>query len=520
MHMMTWSFFENKRKYTFINIIFLFFVIGMYHSGILSDNNGLLLACFFIGSFLLAIRNPFVIAMLFVGAIPLEVIVLGSDQGFGSFRPYQIFGVAALWGAMYHHFFTKKFFIAIPWNVLDLLVGLVPVVGAVLLAWSDRPMISLQQVVVIVSFALLYGVVRVFVRSDKEMVALIPVMISSGVVVSIYAIMQNVIYYFGGRHMEVMPGRPNATFTEPDWLGVYLVFVCALCVTYLYHNVYYRHIWRFFDISLFISMVCVVIALILSAARSAWLGVLVVFIAYIGVLATQRKYKMFVHHVTWIGATCGIALALVLTLRLTNFSLGDRFQSTQSGKQEITVACDNADGADALAHVQMIDSVKQLGVYGCRHINIEDIGYESSQGNSVVTVYRNDPNVVIRKIIYRKSIVAILERPWTGHGWGASAILLGVDERGTPLNASNIFLETAISIGIIGASLLCLIFVITGVRAIIVFTRGHNSYGRTVALLSGLCVPAIIVPQMFNAGLMMGYVWICFAIFAILWNEA
>ena len=55
-----------------------------------------------------------------------------------------------------------------------------------------------------------------------------PIIISSATVVGLYAIIQNILYKNGGLHMEVMPGRPNATFAEADWLGMYLVFVIAI----------------------------------------------------------------------------------------------------------------------------------------------------------------------------------------------------------------------------------------------------------------------------------------------------
>lgn len=513
------SFLENKNQYTFINIIFLLGTIFLYHTGILSEHSvivtilGLGVLIFF------SIREPFLIAMLFIGSLPLENIFLTPVDSPIELRPYQLLGIAALGGAIYHHVRTKLFVIQMRWSVLDLVVGLLAIISVILLGWSDQTMTSLQQTVILISFTVLYGVVRIFVQENKEVIALVPIMISSGVVVSGYAILQNMIYYVGGRHLEVMPGRPNATFAEPDWLGAYLVFVCAVCLAYLFYNVYHKHVWRFFDAGLFGAMTITLIALILSAARSAWLGAGCVFVVYLLVIIIQKRYKMFTRHVLWIGASFGIALMIVVGGHLTSFSLGDRLNSTQSGKQEITVACENAENAEVLIHKQVIDSIGQLAAYGCRHINVEDISYENSQGNSIITIYRDDPNVVVRKLIYRKTIVAIMEQPWTGYGWGASSKFLGFDERGTPLNASNVLLETAVSIGLLGLAALCVIFLITGVRALYIFANGKNMVAKSVALLCGLYVVAILVPQMFNAGLFQGYVWVCFGFFAILWED-
>ena len=516
---MSRSFFENKKTNTLIAIVFMIMMIFFHHIGIMADHSvivsilGMGLILFF------AVRDPLVVAVLFVAALPLEIVYLVPENSAIAIRPYQFLGVAALCGAIYNHIYTKKFVIQIHWHIYDVLVGSLAVISVVLVGATDQTMAAVQQTVVLISFVMLYGVTRIFVRDIKDVIALLPVMIASGVVVSGYAILQNVIYYIGGRHLEVMPGRPNATFSEPDWLGVYLVFVCALCISYLFYTVYHKHVWRFFDMGLFGSMTIVMTALILTAARSAWLGVGCVVIAYACALFFRRKYKLFTRHIAWIGSAVGIALMVVVFGRLTSFSLSDRLHSTQSGKQEITVACDNAEGADTLIHQQVIDSVNQLNAYGCWHINVEDINYENSQGNSIVTVYRNDPNVVIRKQIYSKVIVAITDRPWTGYGWGSSKMLLGMDERGTPLNASNIFLEAALSMGLVGVSVLCMIFVITGVRAAFLFMRAQSMSTKSVALMSGLCVVAIVIPNLFNAGLFLGYIWVSFGLFAILWEK-
>ena len=50
-----------------------------------------------------------------------------------------------------------------------------------------------------------------------------------------------------------------------------------------------------------------------------------------------------------------LAIGLVYFFNLTNFQLGNRIQSTSSGKQEITIACQNE-----IAIPDIIDNINQL----------------------------------------------------------------------------------------------------------------------------------------------------------------
>ena len=201
-------------------------------------------------------------------------------------------------------------------------------------------MTTLKQSLIVLSFGSIYFVVRYFVRSKDDILALFPILISSAVVIAFYGIVQNIIFLTGGVSGEVMPGRPNATFAEPDWLGMYLVFSLGVLLAYLYHSAYHKHLWKFFDGALFVSGVAILVTLIITVARSAWLGAISVIAVYLLIVFFQKKYKLFAMHSFWILSVGLLSLIIVWGFHLTNFELLGRAQSAHSGLQEITIACE------------------------------------------------------------------------------------------------------------------------------------------------------------------------------------
>jgi O-antigen ligase len=68
----------------------------------------------------------------------------------------------------------------------------------------------------------------------------------------------------------------------------------------------------------------------------------------------------------------------------------------------------------------------------------------------VTEIFRNDPNVHIRRDIYGKAADILGEHRFAGIGFGVIAEYLGTDGWGAGLNASNIFLEVWLGAGLIG----------------------------------------------------------------------
>jgi hypothetical protein len=507
--------FRNKRILTIIVGAVFCSTVFLYHTSTYLVDNVVIAVGVCLAVLCIAVWKPFFAFAMFVGMIPVEIISAFPEQSAIFVRPYQILGIASLVGYAIRHSFKVERSRMIQWCSIDVIVAIFITIGFMTVWWADDPSLSLMQTVVVASFGVLYVVVRLFVSDIKDALAMLPLLIASGFFVSVYAIAQNIIFRTGGYHLEVMPGRPNATFSEPDWLGVYLVFILSASLTYLYHNAYHKHIWRFFDMALFGATVVVMTALIITVARSAWVGAIAVFLGYYGILIAQKQYKLFARHFVWTLAVSVIALASVVIFQLTTFELGNRAHSAGTGMQKITVSCDDASTKEHVQNIS-ISTLDDLSIYGCRHINLEDIDREQDAGYFITTVYRPDPNIGVRSDIYEATVRSITQRPWSGYGWGSSGRILGTDLAGTPLNASNIFFETALSIGLAGAIALCAIFVTIGVYAMRVWHNKTDSMHKTIAVFAIVGCLAIIVPNLFNAGLLLGYVWIFFGTVAIL----
>jgi len=497
-------FVQKKRILTLLNVVVLVNVIWLYHVGFLDSVPWMSFIMLSIGIFILALYYPMIVFSLFIGTIPLEIINIAPDYLTSALRPYQFLGVVLFCTVLVRHVvgMSKQKFLT--WGFFDILITIFIGFGFVHAIFIDNT--TLKQLLIVLSFGLLYFVVRYFVRTKDDVLALLPILVSSAVVIALYGIVQNVMSLTGGVSGEVMLGRPNATFAEPDWLGMYLVFGVGVLLTYLYYSAYHKHVWKFFDGALYASGMAIFVTLIITVARSAWIGVVVVIFGYLLIIFLQKKYKLFAMHSFWIVSVGLLSMIVVLGFHLTNFELFNRVQSTHSGLQGITVACEPRQTRESVP--AEISDVSELEQYGCAHINLEDITNLESQGYSITKVYRNDPNVKVRADVYARTIALIAQKPLMGYGWGSSSTLLGNDESGTPLNASNIFLETALSVGLIGTSVLIIIFLSIIIFAVTMLWTSNNMKEKSIAIFAIVGVVAIIVPNLFNAGLFLGFVWV------------
>ena len=206
-----------------------------------------------------------------------------------------------------------------------------------------------------------------------------------------------------------------------------------------------------------------------------------------------------------------ISLAYIYSFNLTNFQLFNRVQSAGTGLQKITISCrPNLD----CAIPAVINNISELVNCGCQHINLEEIQTEKTAGNIVSEVYRTDPNVGIRSQIYQKSWEQIKKNPVLGIGWGNIGSLLGKDERGATLNSSNIFLEVWLGAGIAGLIAFALILVYIIINSIKFFLHGNHG-GKFLGLFLFLGAISLIIPNFFNAGIMLGILWMFFGISSI-----
>ncbi|EKE15587.1 MAG: hypothetical protein ACD_11C00128G0001, partial [uncultured bacterium] len=292
--------------------------------------------------------------------------------------------------------------------------------------------IAFKQSIVAVSFVAIYFLTRVFVRNLSDIKKVLPFFLSSSAVVLIYGIWQNVRFAKRLESFEVMPGRPNATFTEADWLGMYVTFLIAILFSIIFYlsKKYPKkeggQISEFFNTRNLLLLfahcfnVLLLVVLIITVARSAWLGagvvaiiflLLVLFFShsnppvggeesrvnstsdiiprFLGKLGMTTNFKEFLRQAGFVLFTVLLAIGSVKLFNLSSFELFNRAQSTTSGLQEITISC----GKDSAGVPQKIGNVDELVRYGCRHINLEEMESEKKHGRFVSTVFRLDPNV-------------------------------------------------------------------------------------------------------------------------------
>lgn len=451
----------------------------------------------------------------FVGTLPYELFVLTPDGFPLTLRLYQVIGLAALLGTIVA---VVRGRLRVPrLHVVDYSVAAIVTGG--FLALLVGPAGELRETLVLASFVVLYVLVRFFIRTPAHAVRPLLFFGIATAFVVVYAIAQNWLYiHLGGGH-EVMPGRPNSTFSEADWLGMFLVFALGIVYSTIFffetpvksgtENTAERSLRRNFVIySALLFLYC---AIIITVARSAWLGALSVHIVFIA-LSFWRQGLFHSVRIACMTALVGlVAYGIVVSLPLTDFRLTQRAASV-GGDQTITVACDDVESATQLTSLGHVATTHELTALDCVHINLEDIAAHERSGDIVTTVTRDDPNVQVRTDTYAKVWHAISERPVIGHGWGSSATILGTDASGTQLNSSNIFLEVWLGSGLLGLVGLITIFCYAATMGIVSLVRTISPLRRAGAVMIILTSVGLVVTNLFNAGVFLGFLWLYFAL--------
>ncbi|MEI7891326.1 MAG: O-antigen ligase family protein [bacterium] len=532
------EFFKNTTKVYLVlaNVVLVVFAIWFSNVGLLPFKNFGDFAFFAALALILGLYRPGWTFVLFVGALALENVNI-APNGLGlSLRPYQFFGLITI-GALLVQAASKRLAFSLPkFGWYDFLPIIFAVSGFFSAFGAQHVGASTKQAVIALSFVALYFLTRIYVQSWSDLKRIMPFFLSSAVVVSVYAIWQNVLFVKGGNSFEVMPGRPNATFVEADWLGIYITFLIGIVLTMLY---YFNKnesnndstISKIFNIKTFLYFaVCILfVVLMLTASRSAWVGTFLLTLGFLKVvllygkktetehvqkngfwksisvmLKAPKSWRNFFVSIGMLVLSVGIGFAMISIFHLTTFQLKNRAVST-GGWQKITIACNASNNVP-----QRITSIDDLEQYSCRHINLEEIEKEKTAGSSIMEVERPDPNVNLRAEIYQKSIDQVKKHPFFGIGWGSISNVLGKDARGAGLNASNIFLEIWLGSGILGifsiAALLIFLFVI-GCKK---FVQSQGANIGALFVLFGLF--AILIPNMFNSGIFLGFVWVYLAV--------
>jgi O-antigen ligase len=469
-----------------------------------------------------ALYRPRWMFYLFVSLIPLENIILASGFLPLQLRPYQFVG-AILAVAIVILFLSKRLnFKLLKPTWLDWLVFASVPLSFLSLVSSPNKSTGVKNDLILFSFVVLYYLIRNFVRTRRHLTETALFFIGSNIVVLIYGLYQVFADKFGARSFEVMFGRPNSTFTEADWLGIFLSFALAV----LFSMTLFKAKSKIVQYTLYIMIFLDLTLLILTLSRSAWIGAAAVIFFYLifsiyrksirGTIFTPRKFAGQFAAFFLISA---VSLAIIHFGKLSKFDIFDRARSTATSEQKITVACEAGGNIP-----QIVANTDELAGYNCRHINLEEIGSYKSQGKIVTEIFRKDPNVMTRSQIYKKSFEIIRKHPVLGVGFGTITQNLGADERGAGLNESNIFLQIWASIGILGLIAFVAIF---GYLFIYAFRRlspicplnmffgcpvTGDDFEKNLNIFMFLSLLSILIPNLFNAGLLMGLFWLGLAV--------
>jgi hypothetical protein len=526
----------NKPKAYLVitNALLVFFLILFNNLGVLPMRTGDFIF-FAILVLAFALYRPGWAFLFFAGMIALENINLAPEQLGLMIRPYQFIGGLLFLAIAVRYFSQKLYFKLVKLNLLDYLVFLIPLSSLLHIFISPNPGTGLKFAVILFSFALLYLLTKNYLQNTADLKKSLPFFLGSSLVVMLYGFWQNIRFAKGLNAFSVMPGRPNSTLTEPDWLGFYLVLVIACVYALIYFFIQKpdeesKLSKRVSFLIIDVFLILVFALLLISVSRSAWLGTAAMTIVFLVAIFTNLKFNF--HDWQWkltIKIKLGIigffllSLGVVYVFHLTSFQLFNRVVST-GGAQKITIACEqNCDASTkectTSLDVRVIKDVSELEQYGCRHIDLEEIEAEKNKGYVITEIERDDPNVSVRAEVYQKSWAQIKSHPILGIGWANIPQVLGKDPRGANLNSSNVFLETYLGSGLVGFLSLVILLGVIFVRALIAFFRVTDLEQKTFALFVLTSWIGLVVFNLFNAGIMLGFFWVWLGISSALKPE-
>jgi hypothetical protein len=478
------------------------------------------LACIFLA---FALYRPNWTFLFFIGTIALENINLAPENIGIAIRPYQFFATITFFSVLVRFMIKETNFKFPKFLWIDNTVIFFVFAGFSSAIFSADKGASLKLSLAALSFATIYFLTKIFIRSSDDLKKVAPFFLNSSVIVILYGIWQNARFAHRLNSFEIMPGRPNSTFAEADWLGIYLGLLIAVIYTiilYLSNKKDMDPNLKIFKLLAYIMLITSYILLILTVSRSAWVGVLTVTIAYLLIILTNLKLNS--QDWQWkktFGIKMGILLSLLFSIfivyffNLTSFQLFNRIKSTNSGLQKITVSCNK----NNISLPEKIDSNEELAHYGCRHINLEEINFEQANGYQIKEIYRPDPNINLRREIYQKSWQQIKAHPILGIGWGSIGDVLGYDKQGSAFNSSNIFLEIWLGAGILGLASFIFLWSYILVKSAQIFYRNKSGF-KTYLLFILIAWIALTIPNLFNAGIFLGFFWIFLGISISLLN--
>lgn len=500
--------------------------VASFWAAVVLHNNGVLplqLGTFVFFSFVLLLFALYRLGwgfLLFVGALPLEIInIAPGDFGGIMLRPYQWLTVIVLLAVLIRLCSRSLPFKLFRLRWFDIFPVLFPVGAFLSVIGSQYPDVAFKQAIVVTSFSGVYLMGRIFFQTLFDVRQALPFFFLSSTSVFLYALWQNIAFLSDQVNFAVMAGRPNATFSEPDWLGLFCILALGVGYTWMTHTLLsLQRTKQWWNTHLFLAIAYLTLlftVLIITVARSAWLGagalslvffVGLFFLSYTSFWSAWRRVRPVV---LWTLSALFLAIGSVWLFHLSPFQFFNRIQSTGSGLERITVSC-----RTDVSLPEKINTVADLAAYDCRHIDLEVQEQERLMGYTVKEVFRPDPNIAIRKNIYQAAFGLIREHPWLGIGWGAAPFFLGTDERGAGLNASNMFLEVWLGSGLLGVVVFVVWLSFLGVASFSWY-RSAQWEERLFGLFLLAVLSGLTVCNLFNSGLLLGFFFIFLSLHAL-----
>lgn len=462
---------------------------------------------------LLGLYRPNWCFLFLVAVLPFEIIIVSPDTFLLSLRPYQWIFLTLSIALSVRVCFGRNRFPLFASSHLDYFLALIPI-GALISGFIGGGQ-GIRLGIIVVSFYAFYLLGRVFLKTIGDIRIAIVTLFASGLVTAVYGIAQNIAFEQGISSLHaVMPGRPNGFFAEPDWLGFFMALLLAFALARLASTLEQsadnlRHKWARFLFSAAL-LLPVLVVLILTVSRSAWLAAVAgafTWAVTMMLIRGKESFHLVLQSVQTLIIMFVVALLIVIDIPLTRFDLFQRAESTATGFQEITIACDALTNLPAV-----IQSIDELAAFDCRHINLEDRTALQSAGFSIQTVRRPDPNVAIRSEIYGRTWKEIKAHSVFGIGWGNIGPILGTDAQGSSYNASNVWLEIGLGAGLIGlfGLFFALGFIVYQGARLVRFRDQSLAVVGAFPLVASFLV-MFFVFNFFNAGLLIGLVWLAFA---------
>ncbi len=492
-------------------------------------------------AFFFALYRPGWAFLVFLSLLPFEMVNLSPEALAFSLRPYQLLGGALLLSMLARFIVHRLPFSVMRFRWFDIMPIVFGLGGFLAIGFASDTLNATKQALIALSFVALYFLSRQFLGEVRDVRRVMPFLVLSSVCTILFALWQSIQFTAGRISFEVMSGRPNAFFAEPDWLGMFLVLSGSLALGLLFYyfdqyrtdestentrlaepsflkrsiyalSHYSRTSFLFF---VFCFLTLSWLGILLTVARSAWVGFVFSVLLFLKLLLVgghswsfrNWRWKLFAQGCGAVAVSFVVALIMVWGFQLTTFDLTNRAGSTTSGQQEITVSCEAP-----VALPERIESVSELSSYGCRFIRLEEIDAEQSAGRFVSTVSRPDPSTEARRVIGQKTFETLKAHWFFGIGWGGIGSILGTDDRGAVFNASNAFLESWLGGGILSALAFLVLWMLVPIFALRTFfgfgNESNQGVSRAVSVFFLVSWIGFTVFNIFNSGILLGFVWV------------